>query len=180
MKSSRSVRYFLFPLFFILVLSPAGYAQSFPQKPIRLISPYSPGGMVEILGRLFQKPLERELGTRIFIECIPAGTTKVGTMEVVKAKPDGYTMVLMSDPSWVGYYYSKTYETKVWEILTPLGNLTIEPYGFVEVRAESPYKTWADLVRAAKESPGKLTCGGPGAGGMMPTGCRSPLRDSFW
>jgi tripartite-type tricarboxylate transporter receptor subunit TctC len=123
--------------------------------------------MVEILGRLFQKPLERELGTRIFIECIPAGTTKVGTMEVVKAKPDGYTMVLMSDPSWVGYYYSKTYETKVWEILTPLGNLTIEPYGFVEVRAESPYKTWADLVRAAKESPGKLTCGGPGAGGMM-------------
>jgi tripartite-type tricarboxylate transporter receptor subunit TctC len=67
----------------------------------------------------------------------------------------------------VAYYYSKTYETKVWEKMAPIGNITSEPYGFVEVKIESPYKTWADLVKAAKENPGKLTCGGPGAGGMM-------------
>jgi len=154
-------------LFLAFGVVTSGFAGTFPEKPIRLISPYSPGGMIEVLGRLIQAPLEKELGTKIFMECIPAGTTKVGTMETMKAKPDGYTLILMSDPSWVGYYYSKTYDVKVWEKLTPVANITIEPYGFVEVRSESAYKTWADLVKAAKENPGKLSCGGPGAGGMM-------------
>jgi tripartite-type tricarboxylate transporter receptor subunit TctC len=88
-------------------------------------------------------------------------------MEGMKAKPDGYTLILISAQSWVGYYYSKTYDFKVWEKLTPVGNITSEPYGFVEVLADSPYKTWADLARIAKENPGKLTCGGPGAGGIL-------------
>jgi tripartite-type tricarboxylate transporter receptor subunit TctC len=73
----------------------------------------------------------------------------------------------MPDSGWVAYYYSGTYDIKVWEKMTPIANLTSEPYGFVEVRAESPFKTWADLVKGAKEKPGQLTCGGPGAGGMM-------------
>ncbi len=91
----------------------------------------------------------------------------MGTLHVLNAKPDGYTLVLMSDMSWVGYYYSKTYDTKMWQILTPIGNITTEPNGFFEARVDSPYKTWADLVRIAKESPGKLTCGSAGAGGMQ-------------
>jgi tripartite-type tricarboxylate transporter receptor subunit TctC len=51
--------------------------------------------------------------------------------------------------------------------MVPIGNITSEPYGFVEALIESPFKTWADLVKAGKENPGKLSCGGPGAGGMM-------------
>jgi tripartite-type tricarboxylate transporter receptor subunit TctC len=154
-------------LFFVFGLITPGFSEDFPKKPIRMIIAYSAGGGTDVLARAFQKPFEKELGTRILIENIPAGTTKVATMELMKAKPDGYTIILMPDRGWVAYYYSKTYDTKVWEKMAPIGNLTTEPYGFVEVRAESPYKTWADLVKAAKENPGKLTCGGPGAGGMM-------------
>ncbi len=152
---------------FIVGLPTLGWVQEFPNKPIRMIIPYSAGGGTDILGRAFQRPLEKELGVKILVENIPAGSTKVGTMEGMKAKPDGYTLILISAQSWVGYYYSKTYETKVWEKLTPVGNITSEPYGFIEVRAESPFKTWADLAKAAKENPGKLTCGGPGAGGIL-------------
>ncbi|MBI5968486.1 MAG: tripartite tricarboxylate transporter substrate binding protein [Deltaproteobacteria bacterium] len=154
-------------LFFVFGLITPGFSEDFPKKPIRMIIAYSAGGGTDVLARAFQKPFEKELGTRILIENIPAGTTKVATMELMKAKPDGYTIILMPDRAWVAYYYSKTYDTQVWEKLTPIGNITTEPYGFVEVRAESPYKTWVDLVKAAKENPGKLTCGGPGAGGMM-------------
>ncbi len=158
--------FFSLTAIFILVFASDGMAEKFPSRPIRYIIPYSAGGGNDVLARAFQRPFEKELGVRVLIENIPAGTTKVGTMEGMKARPDGYTLVHMSDPGWVAYYYSKTYDTKVWEQLTPVGNLTSEPYGFVEVRAES-YKTWADLVKAAKANPGKLTCGGPGAGGMM-------------
>ncbi len=141
-----------------------GVAADFPQKPIRMIIVYAAGGGTDVLCRAFQPAFEKILGQRILIENIPAGGTKVGTMELMKAKPDGYTLVFMSTQSWVGAYYAKTYDTKVWEQMVPVGNVTIEPQGFVEVRTESPYKTWADLVKAAKANPGKLTCGGPGRG----------------
>jgi tripartite-type tricarboxylate transporter receptor subunit TctC len=145
----------------------AAMAADYPQKPIRVIIPYSAGGGNDVLARAFQPAFEKVLGQRILIDNIPAGTTKVGTMELLKAKPDGYTLIFSTTEAWVGYYYSKTYDTKAWEQMTPIGNVTSEPYGFVEIRAESPIKSWADLVAAAKKNPGKLSSGGPGAGGMM-------------
>jgi tripartite-type tricarboxylate transporter receptor subunit TctC len=141
-----------------------GIAADFPQKPIRMIIPYGAGGGTDVLCRVFQPSFEKILGQRILIEDIPAGGTKMGTMELMKAKPDGYTLVFMPSQAWVSAYYSKTYDTKVWEQMVPVGNVTIEPNGFVEVRIESPLKTWADLVKAAKANPGKLSCGGPGMG----------------
>ena len=141
-------------------------AADFPQKPIRMIIPWSAGGGSDVLCRAFQPAFEKELGQRILIDNIPAGTTKVGTMELMKAKPDGYTL-LFSNEAWISRYYAKTYDTKVWEQMVPVGNVTSEPLAFVEVRAESPFKTWADLVKAAKENPGKLSCGDPGAGSPL-------------
>jgi tripartite-type tricarboxylate transporter receptor subunit TctC len=152
-------------LCFVFGLAATGLAEDFPKRPIRVIIPYSAGGGTDVLARAFQKPFEKVLGVKALIDCIPAGATKVGTMEGMKAKPDGYTLIMMPMEAWVNYFYSKAYDTKIWEKLTAVGNLTSEPMGFIEVRADSPYKTWADLVKAAKENPGKLTCAGGGAGG---------------
>jgi tripartite-type tricarboxylate transporter receptor subunit TctC len=146
--------------------STATTAADFPQKPIRMIIPWSTGGGSDVLCRAFQPAFEKELGQRILIDNIPAGSTKVGTMELMKAKPDGYTL-LFSNEAWISRYYAKTYDTKVWEQMTPVGNVTSEPLAFVEVRAESPFKTWGDLVKAAKENPGKLSCGNPGVGSPL-------------
>jgi tripartite-type tricarboxylate transporter receptor subunit TctC len=156
----------IFCSLFIFAEVPIGMAADFPQKPIRMIVPYSTGGANDIIIRTFQPAFEKVLGQRILVENIGAGTTKVGTMELMKAKPDGYTLLLSTTEAWVGYYYSGTYDYKVWEKMEPIGTVVSEAYGFIEVRAESPFKTWADLVKAAKENPGKLTCGLSGAGGI--------------
>ncbi|HSR11245.1 MAG TPA: tripartite tricarboxylate transporter substrate binding protein [Thermodesulfobacteriota bacterium] len=148
-------------------LASVALSADYPQRPIRMIVPWSAGGGNDVLCRAFQPAFEKVLGQKILIENIPAGTTKVGTLELMKSKPDGYTLIFSTTESWLAYYYSKTYESKVWEQMVPIGNITSEPYGFVEALVESPFKTWTDLVRTGKENPGKLSCGGPGAGGMM-------------
>ena len=158
---------FLLGLFFLLGAAAPVFGQNYPSRTIRWVIPYAAGGGSDMLARAFQGPLEKALGAKVIVENIPAGTTKVGVMEVAKAKPDGYTILSPVSEGLVAYYYSGTFETKIWQTLTPIGNLTVEPYGFVEVRAESAIKTWGDLVKAGKASPGRLTCGGPGAGGMM-------------
>lgn len=147
----------LVTIILIFGLASGAFSQSFPTKPIRYIVPFAAGGNTDIMARLIAKPLEKELGTKIFVENIPGGSTKVGTVECQKAKPDGYTIMQVTEMTWLGVYASKSVDYKFWEKLTPLGNEATESYGFYEVRAESPFKTWADLVKYAKENPGKLT-----------------------
>jgi tripartite-type tricarboxylate transporter receptor subunit TctC len=153
-------------LFLCLILGQASlsFGQKFPTKPIRYIVPFAAGGGTDIVARLIAKPMEKELGQKIFVENIPGGSTKVGTMACMEAKPDGYTIMQATELGWLGAYYSKSFNSKVWEELTPLANIALEPFGFYFVRTESPFKTWADLVKYAKENPGKLTCGITGRG----------------
>ena len=157
----------LWSFVFLLAYVSDGLAQNFPTKPIRVIVPFSAGGSNDLIARALQKPLGKELKGTIVVEDIPAGTTKLGTLEVMKAEPDGHTLLFASHGALMGYFYSGTYDSKVWEKLTIIAQSGDMPYGFFEVRADSPFKTWADLVSFAKRNPGKLTCGGPGAGGVM-------------
>ncbi len=165
MRHSKPIKWIL-TLCLALGLTSAGFAADFPSKMIRLISPFPPGGPNGIVCQALQEPLGKALGVKILIEPMGGASTKTGTNAALSASPDGYTIILSSDLTWLFLYYSKVYSTKVWEQLTPIGNVTLEPYGLIEVRMESPFKTWADLVKAAKENPGKLTCGGTGAGGL--------------
>lgn len=165
MRSLKIIALFL-TSFMVLAFSCVALAQNFPTKPIRYIIPFDAGGTNDVLIRSLQRPLEKELGTKIVIENIPGGSTKVGTMTLMNSKRDGYTIMSLADNSWVSLYYGGIYDLKVWEKLTPIATIASEPFSLMEVRVESPFKTWGDLVKAAKENPGKLTCGGPGGGGV--------------
>lgn len=140
--------------------------ENYPNAPIRVIVPWSPGGGTDVIIRAFQPYLEKELGQRLVIENISAGATKVGTMELIGAKPDGYT-ILFSNEAWITRYYSKVYTEKVWEQMAPIGSITTEPIAAIEVKASSPFKTWQELVDYAKQNPNKLTCGNPGTGSPL-------------
>ena len=135
-----------------------GFSQDFPSKPIRYIVPFAAGGNTDIMARLISKPLQKILNGKIYVENVPGGSTKVGTVECEKANPDGYTIMQATELTWLGVYFSKAANYKYWEKLTPLANMATESYGFYDVRAESPFKTWADVVKYGKENPGKLTC----------------------
>jgi len=163
----KKIFWILFAGLFILGLPLDGAAQSYPAKPIRVIVPFSAGGSNDLIGRTLAKPLGRELKGTMVVENIPAGTTKLGTLEVMKAEPDGHTLLFASHGALMGYFYSGTYDFRVWEKLTIIAQSGDMPYGFFEVRSDSPFKTWGELVAFAKKNPGKLTCGGPGAGGVM-------------
>jgi tripartite-type tricarboxylate transporter receptor subunit TctC len=152
---------------FLLAYRGDGLAQNFPTKPIRAIVPFSAGGSNDLICRALAKPLGKELKGTVVVENIPAGSTKMGTMEVMKSEPDGHTLLFASHGAIMGYYSSGTYDFKVWEKLTIIGTSGEMPYGFLETRVESPFKNWAELVQYAQKNPGKLTCGGPGAGGVM-------------
>jgi tripartite-type tricarboxylate transporter receptor subunit TctC len=144
-----------------------GFAQAYPTKPIRIIVPFAAGGSNDLVGRALAKAMSKDLKVNIVVENITTGNTKLGTLEVVKSDPDGYNLLFAGHKALMGYYYSGTYETKVWEQMSLMGQSGEQPYGFLETRVESPFKNWGDLANFAKQNPGKLTCGGPGAGGLM-------------
>ena len=112
----RKMRVTIFILGFlsIFLLGKIGMTADFPQKPIRMIIPWGAGGGNDVTYRAAVQPaFEKILGQRTIVENIGAGSTKVGTIELMKAKPDGYTLGFTSSESWFGYYYSKTFDTKV-------------------------------------------------------------------
>jgi tripartite-type tricarboxylate transporter receptor subunit TctC len=161
--SKKGIKVFLWGVLFLFAWWSIGMAADYPQRPIRLIIPWSTGGASDVLARAFQPAFEKELGQKLLIENIPGGSTKVGTMELIKAKPDGYTL-LFSNECWIGRYYLNVYDTKVWEQMVPISSIVSEPLAIVEVKSDSPYKTMDDLLKAAKANPGKLSCGNPGVG----------------
>ncbi len=145
-----------------------GFAQSYPTKPIRVIIPFTAGSTNTLIVRALQKRLSKELnGATFVVENIPGGTTKMATLEVMKADPDGYTLYCVSPEALIGYFHSGSYNFKAWEEMTYIAQIGYMPYALLEVRADSPFKTWGDLVSFAKKNPGKLTCGGPAAGGVV-------------
>jgi tripartite-type tricarboxylate transporter receptor subunit TctC len=152
-----------------LAASAAGVqAQVLGERPIRLIVPFAPGGANDLIARALQKPMGELLGAPIVVMNMPGGSTKVATNELLRAAPDGHTLMLAGHAALLGYYYSGgIYDTKFWHQLTILGQTGRMPYAMIETRAESPFKTWKDVVAYGKANPGKLSVGGPAQGGMM-------------
>ena len=149
----------LFSLLFVLGTLSMGFAADFPTRPIRSIVPFSPGGGTSVMARFLGKALEKQFGQKILVECIPGGGTKIATVELLKAKPDGYTIINPSELSWVGGYYAKVFDEKVWEKLTPIATVATDPIGIWLVRGDSAIHSFAELIRAAKEKPRGITLG---------------------
>lgn len=166
MKTGKALRVVL-AVAALLGTAQACFAQGYPSKPIRVIVPFAAGGANDLVARALQRPLGKVLGGTVVVENLPGASTKIATNEMLKAVPDGHTLLLAGNVALMGYYYSGTYDTKIWDQMTILGQTGQMPWGMFEVRADSPIKTWADLVSHAKKNPGKLSAGGPAPGGMM-------------
>lgn len=142
-------------------------AQGYPERPIKMIVPFPAGGAGDLAARAIQKPLGDALGTTVVVVNVPGGSTKIAVAELLRAAPDGYTLMMIGNAAMMSYYYSGAYDTKVWNQMTNLGQTGQMPWGVLETRADSPFKTWADVVAYGKQNPGKLNVAGPAVGGMM-------------
>jgi tripartite-type tricarboxylate transporter receptor subunit TctC len=150
-----------------LSLVQAASAQTYPSKPIRIIVPFAAGGANDLSARAIQQPLARILGGTVIVENVPGASTKIATEQIVKAAPDGHTLMLAGHLALMGYFYSGAVEEKYWHKMTILGQTGQFPWGMLEARADAPFKSWQELVAHAKKNPGKLNVGGPAPGGMM-------------
>ncbi len=143
--------------------APAIAQDKFPSRPIELIVPFGPGGGADQLARLTGKLLEPIVGQGIPVVNVPGATGATGMAKLVAAPADGYSMaVYIADT-----HALLTGENPRWKVedLTPIA-VMIQAPSFIFVPKDSPYKTWADFEKAAKENPGKLKIATVGFGSV--------------
>jgi len=143
---------------FALFAAVAFAQEAFPSGPITLVVPNPPGGASDINARLLAEPWAAALRQPVVISNKPGLGGAIGTAQVAKAKPDGYTVLMALSAVVVAPEAEKVSGRKpLYEVeqLEPLGLLSSDPM-VVFVRSDSPYKTLGDLIAAAKEKPGAL------------------------
>jgi tripartite-type tricarboxylate transporter receptor subunit TctC len=132
-------------------------AQSFPSKPIRVIVPFGPGTATDVAIRIVTSQMAANTGATLVIENVPGGDSLIGVRRALTAEPDGYTLVgTGTTPNSIGGALFKQATFHPIDDFTQLAVLAIYPTLLV-VKADSPYKTLDDLIKAAKASPGSLT-----------------------
>jgi tripartite-type tricarboxylate transporter receptor subunit TctC len=147
-----------------VLLSAAAAAQSWPQKPVRFIVPFPPGGATDISARLLGEKLSQIWGQQVVIENRGGAGGGVGAAEAARAAPDGYTLFFPSGSVVTAnqhIYEKMNYDPE--KDFIPVTNVVTGPQ-VLTVPANSPYKTVKDLVDAARANPGKLTFGHAGIG----------------
>ena len=150
-----------------LLLSSAPHlrAQGYPNQPISLVIPLAPGDAGDVAGRAMAEELSKLLKVSVTTLNKPGGGLTIGTDAVVKAKKDGYTILLTSNTALIAgrILNPETVPYDSFKDLTPLGLATRTPVMFV-VRSDAPYMRFQDLVEFAKKNPGKIRVGTAGVG----------------
>jgi tripartite-type tricarboxylate transporter receptor subunit TctC len=140
----------------------AGWAQAFPNKPLRMVVTFPPGGAPDILARLFAD--KSQLGQPVVVENKPGAGGNIGADAVAKSPPDGYTLVMgtVGTHSINGSLYSKMPYDMVKDF-TPVAHVASAP-NLLVVTNSLPVKTVPELIAYMKANPDKLSFGSPGVG----------------
>lgn len=146
------------------LLLPPARAQAWPAKPVSWVVPFTPGGVTDTTSRAIARRVGELLGTSINIENRPGAGGSLGTEQVARAAPDGYTWLYGTSGTMaanLALYKNLKYDPL--KDFTPVHAMLLSPTVLV-VEAGKPWKTVADIVKAAKDAPGKLSYGSAGAG----------------
>lgn len=147
----------------------AVFAQDYPLRPITLIVPFPPGGVADNVARPVAQALSKQLGQSVVIENRQGAGGGIGMAQVAKAKPDGYTLLLaLSSISVIPEADKVLGRAPMFQLdqLLPIARFTADPV-VLAVRAESPWKTYAEFIAFAKANPKKLNYGSSGNYGTM-------------
>jgi len=148
----------------LVLCASAAQAQGYPNKPIRLVVPFAPGGSSSIVARSVAAEMEKALGQPIVVDNKPGGGGNVAMIEVAKADPDGYTLIIghVGSLAMNPYMYSKL-PYDVDRDFAPVSLLAIVPAIFV-VHESVPARNLREFVALARKEPGKLYYGSAGNG----------------
>jgi tripartite-type tricarboxylate transporter receptor subunit TctC len=159
----------LFP-FLLFVAIPFAYAQSWPQKPVRVIVPFAPGGASDLMPRVVGEKLTAIWGQPVVIENRPGAAGNIGMEAGAKSPPDGYTLLAAPNGNLVvnPHMYSKlAYD--VFRDLTPVTRIAAVQNVLV-VNPEVPAASMKELIALARAKPGTLNFASPGNGSQAHVG----------
>lgn len=136
----------------------------YPSKPITVVVGYTPGGATDIITRLIASKLERVLGQPVIVENRPGAGSNIATDRVVRAQPDGYTLLVetIANATNMSVYKNMHYDTR--KDLAPIVQFMASPSVLV-VNPSVPAKNLKEFIALAKAKPGKLTYASSGVGG---------------
>ncbi|KMO43122.1 MFS transporter [Methylobacterium variabile] len=137
--------------------------QGYPTRPIRWVVGYPPGGTTDVLARLIAEPLSRRLGQQVYIENRPGAGNNIGTDAVVKADPDGYTILLVNPANGINTTLYKKLNFDFVRDIAPVAGITRSP-NIMEVTPSLPVKTVAEFISYCKANPGKVNMASSGLG----------------
>lgn len=169
MKSThRSMRTSFLSIAFLALCAGSASAQDYPQKPIRMIVGFPPGGGADLIGRVVADQLSNKLGTSIVVENIAGAASSIAVATAAKAPNDGYTVLFATSSFTINPNLYKKVNYDPIKDFIPIGQLGNSPFCIV-VQPSSPFDGTSELIAAAKARPGALrySTGGNGSVGHL-------------
>lgn len=140
-------------------------ATDYPTRPVTMIVPYPPGGSADMIARLLAEAMKPHLGQPIVVTNRPGGQGTIGTAEVARGNPDGYTLVLSAVGTMTVQPHRQDLPYDTPDDYEPIIKAASIPIVFA-VRADTPWKTMKEALDFARVNPGKIRVGTPGSGSM--------------
>jgi len=144
-------------------ISRFAWAQTYPARPVRWIVPFPPGGLADIVVRLIGQYLAEKLGKPFVVENRPGASTNLGTEVVVRAPPDGYTLLFVGQPHAVNAALHAKLNFNFIRDIAPIAGIMRVP-NVVAVNPSVPAKTIPEFIAYAKANPGKINFASSGMG----------------
>lgn len=148
-----------------VVWAPAAWAQTgkYPERAIRMISPFPPGGTVDVNARILAPAVTRSIGQQVVVDNRSGASGIIGTAEAARAKPDGYTILINTTPMVTN---TLMYGKVPYNVLADFDYITIlsTTPSFLSVHPSVPARSVRELLQLAKQRPGELNYAGAGTG----------------
>ena len=162
----RFSRFFLMFLSCALIGTGAAIAAPYPEKPIKLIVSWSPGGTTDILARIMAQGLSEKLGQTVLVENKPGGGNNIGTEFLVRSAPDGYTLNMTNPANAINATLYKTLPFNFINDTVPVGGIIRTPNVMV-VTAALPVKNVEEFIAYCKANPTKVNMASSGSGSSI-------------
>lgn len=137
---------------------------SYPSRDVRMVVPFPPGGSVDYIARIVIPEFAEKLGANVFIENKGGASGAIGTAYTARAKPDGYTLLMVFDTHAVNQHINKDLAYDTFESFDYITGMTSAPM-VLATRKDFPADTLEDMIAYAKDNPGEVTYGSSGVGG---------------
>jgi len=147
----------------LAAISPEPAAAAYPDRIIKIVVPFAPGGGTDVVARTLAQEMAKDLNANLVIENKPGAGTIIGTQAVAASEPDGYTLLMGTFSHAVNLNLSAKLPYDPHRDFAPVA-LIARSFNFVVVNPKSPYHSIADLIAAAKAEPDKLSYGTYGTG----------------